>query len=94
MERIVTESGAVVEQPTVPVSVTRFQARAALYMANLLDDVDAAVAASGNVLAQLAWADAQAFERSSPTIAAMAAAVGLSAAEVDALFIAADQIQA
>jgi hypothetical protein len=78
----------------VPHSVSRFQARAALHLAGLLPSVEAAIAASGNVVAQLAWADAVAFERTSPTIAAMAAALGLSAAEVDDLFRAAAGIAA
>lgn len=70
----------------VPASVSRFQARAALHMANLLTSVEAAIAASDNVVAQLAWADAVAFERTSPTITAMAGALGLTEAQVDDLF--------
>lgn len=94
MTRIVTSSGVVLEEPSVPASVTRFQARAALHLANLLPSVDAAIAASGNAIAQLAWADAQVFERNSPTIAAMAGALGLTSEQIDALFVSAAQIQA
>lgn len=78
----------------VPASVSRFQARAALAMAGLLTQVDAAIAASGNILAQLAWADAQVFERGSPTIAAMAGALGLTAEQIDDLFRQAAKIAA
>lgn len=70
----------------VPVTVSRFQARAALLAADLLQAVEAAIAASGNPVAQLAWADAVEFRRDSPTIAAMAAALGLTDAQVDNLF--------
>lgn len=94
MERVLTQSGAVIEVATVPASVSRFQARAALHQAELLATVDAAIAASGNVVAQLAWADAVQFDRASPTIAAMAASIGLTSEQVDALFIAAAEIQA
>lgn len=79
---------------SVPVSVSRFQARAALHVAGLLDAVEAAVAAAPDPLVQIAWADAQSFERSSPTIATLAAAIGLSDTQVDDLFIAAAKIRA
>lgn len=77
----------------VPASVTRFQARAALHEAGLLDQIEAAVAAA-DPLTREAWASATAFERSSPTIAALAAALGLSLADIDALFRRAAQIRA
>ncbi len=84
------------EQPTpVPQSVSRFQARAALHLAGLLDQVEGLmVDPSAPTLARLAWADAQEFKRSSPTIASMAQALGLSDADVDALFISAATIDA
>lgn len=85
---------AVYAAPEAPASVTRFQARAALSRAGLLDHVDAAIAASGNAIAQIAWADAQTFERGSPTVAAMAGAIGLTSAQVDELFQAAAGIVA
>ena len=84
------------EQPTpVPQSVSRFQARAALHLAGLLDQVEGLmVDPSTPTLARLAWADAQEFKRSSPTIASMAQALGLSDEDVDALFISASAIDA
>lgn len=77
----------------VPTSVTRFQARAALLEVGLLDQIEAAVAAA-DTLTREAWASATAFERSSPTIAALAAALGMTGAALDALFRRAAQIRA
>ena len=75
-------------------AVTRFQARAALMQAGLLGAVEGAVAGSSDPFIQLAWAESVEFPRASPTIAALAAAVGLSDAEVDQLFITASTITA
>ncbi len=81
--------------PSVPQVVSRFQARAALHLAGLLDDVEAMMALPETpVLAKLAWADAQEFERESPTIAALAGQIGLTDAMVDELFITAAGIKA
>jgi len=77
----------------VPQSVSRFQALAALHNAGLLDAAQAAVTAAGG-LPLLAWNNAQSFERGSPTIASLAAALNLTPAQLDALFIAASQIEA
>lgn len=78
----------------VPHSVTRFQARAALMQAGLFDQVTAAVAAAEDPMITLAWAESVELLRNSPTIATLSAALGLTEAEVDALFIAASQISA
>ena len=80
--------------PAVPEAVTRFQARAALLQTGLLDAVEAAVAAAEDPLIAIAWADTTVWPRTSPTIAALAAAVGISDAEIDQLFITAAQISA
>lgn len=77
----------------VPQEVSRFQARAALLLAGHMPAVEAAIA-QADPLAQLAWADAQVFRRDSPTINALAAAIGMDATQIDALFIQAAQIQA
>lgn len=79
--------------PPVPQSVSRFQARAAMHVAGLLDQVEAAIA-QADTLAQMAWTDAVEFRRDSPTIAALAAQIGLTDAEIDALFRAAAEIEA
>jgi hypothetical protein len=75
--------------------VTKFQAKAALLNAGLLDDVEAAVAAA-DALTKLAWADAQEFRRRSPLIADLAAALDppLTSEQLDALFVAASTIVA
>lgn len=83
------------QPPPVPQSVSRFQARAALHLAGLLDQVEVLmVDPSTPTLARLAWSDAQEFKRSSLTIASMAQALGLGDADVDALFISAATIDA
>jgi hypothetical protein len=64
---------------------SRFQAKAALHLAGLLDTIEAVVAAADPV-AQIAWADATDFRRNSPTIAALAAGTGLTDAQIDDLF--------
>lgn len=71
----------------VPASVTRFQARAALADAGLLDRVEAMMADPATpIRMRLAWTDAQEFLRESPTVLAMGSALGLDAAALDALF--------
>jgi hypothetical protein len=81
--------------PTVPQSVSRFQARAALFEAGKLEQVETLMAAPETpMLMKLAWEDAQEFKRTSPTVAAMAAALSLTEEELDNLFISASQIQA
>ena len=77
-----------------PTSLRRFQARAALAMAGLLPAVEAAIASSPDLITRLAWADAQVFERGSPTIASLAATIGLTEAQIDALFQTAGEIVA
>lgn len=72
----------------VPQSVSRFQARAALLGAGLLDTVQAYMdSPSASPMARLAWEDAQEFVRTSPTVAALGALLGLSDADLDNLFI-------
>jgi hypothetical protein len=73
--------------------VSRFQAFAALQQAGKLEAATAAATAAGG-LAKLAWDNAIEFRRDSPTIASLAAAVGLDDAALDALFIAAAEIEA
>lgn len=90
-----TNGGWVEGAPIVPKTVTRFQARAALHLSGRLSDVEALMSdPETDVLAQLAWQDAQEFKRESPTVLGMATLLGLSAADLDALFISAGQINA
>jgi len=79
----------------VPQSVTRFKAKAALLTAGLLDAVESLMGNENTpALVRLAWKEALEFERSSQTVAAMAAALNLSGSQLDDLFIAAAQIEA
>lgn len=79
--------------PAVPVpdSVTPLQARKALLAAGLLDKVTAAVAAADQGT-QLDWEFATVINRTSPTVATLAAALSLTSAQLDALFTAAAAI--
>ena len=72
---------------------SRFQAKAALLQAGLLDQVEA-VLAEADPVAKLAWADAVEFRRNSPTIAALAKSVDMTDEQVDDLFRAAMKIRA
>jgi hypothetical protein len=83
-------------KPSVPAKVTRRQARQALLLASLLDDVPTAIAAlddgtpEGNQkmrLAQIEWEDSLEFERARPLVIAIGAAIGLDADKLDDLFI-------
>jgi hypothetical protein len=81
--------------PVVPQVVTRFQARAALLRAGLLDTVNALLGAPGaDPFMKLAWEDAQEFKRESPTVLALASALGLTSAALDDLFRTAATIEA
>lgn len=70
----------------VPQVVSSRQAKQSLLRADLLDDVDAAIAASANRAWQIDWADAQEFRRDWPALIALQPALGLSDAQVDDLF--------
>lgn len=89
---------AELEQPVplvngVPQQVTNYQARSALISADLFSAVDAAVKAQGPASqAYHAWEYANVFSRSSPFIADMGAALGLTTEQIDALFVAAAQV--
>lgn len=80
----------IVEEPTPPVS--RFQAREALRMAGLFDAAEAAAQSAGGATLR-AWDEALNWQRESPTIAALAGALGLTGAQVDELFAVAAQVQ-
>lgn len=72
---------------------SRFQAKAALLVADLMPQVEAAIADADD-MTQLAWAEAVEFKRNSPTIVTLAAVLGLTDGQVDDLFRAAMQIEA
>ena len=78
----------------VPEVVTKAQAKIALLDAGLLDTVEAMMVDPSTPRPhRIAWADAQEFRRTSPTLAAMAAALNLTSDQVDDLFIAARQVE-
>lgn len=69
----------------VPASVTARQARLALNEAGLLDDVEAAIAASPRAI-QLTWEYATQIERGNPIFTQVAAGFGLTEEQMDDLF--------
>lgn len=71
----------------VPQSVTRRQIKLALLQSDLLGDVEAAIAASNDRALQINWEDALDFQRDHAFVLQMAALLGKSPAEVDALFL-------
>ncbi len=84
--------------PIVPDKISRAQAKVALYNAGLLDTVEALIAdAATPITIKIFWADENEFNRESPAIAAMYAALPGNAgkdaaslsAELDGLFVAA-----
>lgn len=76
----------------VPGQVSRFQGRAALLAAGLLEQAEAAVAASEDPLIPIAYTDTAVWLRTSPTIAWLGGQLGLSGAQIDDLFVAAAKI--
>lgn len=70
----------------VPRAVTMRQARLALLAAGKLDAVDAAVATQDRAV-RITWEYAQEVERANPLLAALAPALGLDDAALDALFV-------
>lgn len=77
------------EEPLAPVpeSVSRFQARAALYTAGYFDTINSMMnQESTPMLSRMAWQDAQEFRRDSALVANMGAALGLTSAQIDDLF--------
>jgi len=80
----------------VPTSVTPRQARLALLQIGKLDAVSAALTAipdpARRTAAQIEWEYATVIERNSPLVTSLAAGLGLTAADIDALFEAASRI--
>ncbi len=77
---------------TVPVSVSMRQARLALLGAGLLAAVNDAVAAMPGVegeAARIEWEYARDVRRDSPLVQGLSGVLGLDAAQLDALFVAA-----
>lgn len=85
--------------PFIPASVTNFQARAVLIRRGLFDAVDAAIQAGKGGTPEerevfQAWEFGNEFLRESPTLARIAAGLGLSDAQRDEMIIEASKIEA
>lgn len=79
-----------VAPPVPPEAVTMRQARLALLGAGLLDDVETALNAlsePAKSAARIEWDYSNELQRANPLVVALGAALGLSSAQVDALFI-------
>lgn len=87
-------SGQIVRR--VPEKVTARQAVQALISANKLHLVQPAIDAIADpvqrAMVQAEWDKSQDFERGRPTLIALATAIGIDAAGLDALFIAAEDL--
>ena len=77
----------------VPVKVTKYQAKVALMVTGQLDAVEALMSdAYAPKAAQLAWSEATHFYRDSEFIALLAPSLNMDNAEIDALFVYAEQV--
>ena len=80
------------EPPVVPSAVTMRQARLALLGAGLLDDIDAAInglPSPQKEAARIEWEYSQEVQRHNGFVSVLAPMLGLTEAQIDALFIAA-----
>lgn len=75
-----------------PVTVNSFQAKAALQNAGLYTSVNNYMINSAPIIDQLAWTNAPSFTRNDAIIANLQTALGLTNAQLDALFAAAELI--
>lgn len=95
--RFITPAPQPQDQPSVPQTVTRAQGKAALIQAGYWPGVLAFVAAiedeTQRALAEVALHDTQEWQRSSPFLNAAAGGLGITDEQLDALFIAAREIQ-
>jgi hypothetical protein len=91
----VTQSALPTPAPAVPVSVTQRQARLALNQAGKLSAVDAAIAAlpdPQNTGARIEWEYASTIDRNSALVATLGVALGITDADMDALFVSASAL--
>lgn len=85
---------AALEDQRAAMVVSRFQARAALIQAGLIDAAETAIRGSGDQMMIAAWDHALEFRRLSPAIIGMGAALQLTDEAVDGLFASAALITA
>jgi hypothetical protein len=78
---------------SVPQTVSAAQAKIALFNAGLLTQVETIMADPATPVPMvISWNSAYNFDRSSPTLAALATQLGLTSTQLDDLFIAADKV--
>lgn len=77
--------------PVIPQTVTQKQARLALFGAGLLDQVNAAVTAAGGAVL-ITWEYSDVINRNDALIIAIGASLGLTSAQIDALFVTASTL--
>lgn len=78
-------AAAAIARASIP-GVTRRQMMIALHRVGLLETIKSAVASSNDVELQIAFDEALTFERNDPFLNGMAASLGKTEAEVDAIF--------
>lgn len=79
----------------IPNEIANWRARAVLEIAGLLPTVDAAIAAlngDAGIVARSAWNSGAPLARNGPTVLALSSALGLSSAQVDAMFLQAESL--
>lgn len=81
------------DTPSVPKSITRFQAMTQLYRDGLRGDITSFLKNPGNEEAEIAWEEASEFHRDSEFIALVAAELNLTETQVDQMFIDAQGIK-
>lgn len=78
----------------IPQTISRLQAKVALYNADLLAAVDQYMKKPDTpFLHKLAWEEAQEFDRHSPLILALAPLLDITEEQLDILFIAGSQVE-
>lgn len=80
-----------VDPHAVPDQATRRQGKQALLLAGKLSSVQPAIDSIADpvqrAMIQIEWDDSQVFERNRPTLIALGTALGMTSADLDALFI-------
>lgn len=77
--------------PVIPSRISKKQAKWHLVDLDLYDAVSAAIS-SMDIKAQIAWSDADYFDRTDPLIAGMQALLNMTNAEVDTFFVEANKL--
>lgn len=88
---VVTVDQATAARLAIPASVTNAQLKRQLDVLGKLSAAQAAVSQAGGLTMEL-WYGAGTFNRTDPLLTAMASAIGMTSADVDAAFIAAAKL--